>query len=71
MLISRIISGNDGVSIILAKGSMAKFRNYSFNKRVSGFLQSLNQLFKRHFLYKEYCIDINCLIKRKQGSKKS
>jgi phosphohistidine phosphatase len=41
MLISRIISGNDGVSIILAKGGMAKIRNYSFNKRASGDLQWL------------------------------
>ena len=40
-LISRIISGNDNVSLILAKGGLAKIRNYSFNKRASGDLQWL------------------------------
>ncbi|HUW86007.1 MAG TPA: phosphohistidine phosphatase SixA [Methanoregula sp.] len=40
-LISRIISGNDNVSLILAKGGLAKIRNYSFNKRPSGDLQWL------------------------------
>ena len=41
MLISRIIAGNDTVSIILAKGGLAKIRNYSFDKRPSGDLQWL------------------------------
>jgi len=41
MLISRIIAGNDTVSIILAKGGLAKIRNYSFDKRPSGGLQWL------------------------------
>jgi phosphohistidine phosphatase len=41
MLTSRIISGNDSVSLILAKGGLAKIRNYSFDKRPSGDLQWL------------------------------
>jgi phosphohistidine phosphatase len=41
MLISTIISGNDSVSLILAKGGLAKIRNYSFDKRPSGDLQWL------------------------------
>jgi phosphohistidine phosphatase len=41
MLISRIISGNDTVSLILAKGGLAKIRNYSYDKRPSGDLQWL------------------------------
>jgi phosphohistidine phosphatase len=41
MLISRIIAGNDTVSIILAKGGLGKIRNYSFDKRPSGDLQWL------------------------------
>jgi phosphohistidine phosphatase len=41
MLIGRIISGNDSVSLILAKGGLAKIRNYSFDKRPSGDLQWL------------------------------
>ena len=41
MLISRIIAGNDAASIILAKGGLAKIRNYSFDKRPSGDLQWL------------------------------
>jgi len=41
MLISRIIAGNDSVSLILAKGGLAKIRNYSFDKRPSGDLQWL------------------------------
>ena len=41
MLISRIIAGNDTVSLILAKGGLAKIRNYSFDKRPSGDLQWL------------------------------
>ena len=40
-LISRIISGNDNASLILAKGGLAKIRNYSFDKRPSGDLQWL------------------------------
>ena len=40
-LISRIISGNDTASLLLAKGGLAKIRNYSFNKRPSGDLQWL------------------------------
>jgi phosphohistidine phosphatase len=41
MLISRIIAGNDSASLILAKGGLAKIRNYSFDKRPSGDLQWL------------------------------
>jgi phosphohistidine phosphatase len=41
MLISRIISGHDTVSLILAKGGLAKIRNFSFDKRPSGELQWL------------------------------
>jgi phosphohistidine phosphatase len=41
MLISRIISGHDAVSLILAKGGLAKIRNLSFDKRPSGDLQWL------------------------------
>ena len=41
MLISRIIAGNDTVSLVLAKGGLAKIRNYSFDKRPSGDLQWL------------------------------
>jgi phosphohistidine phosphatase len=41
MLISRIIAGNDSVSLILVKGGLAKIRNYSFDKRPSGDLQWL------------------------------
>ncbi|MFY9800256.1 MAG: phosphohistidine phosphatase SixA [Methanoregula sp.] len=41
MLIGRIISGNDSASLILAKGGLAKIRNYSFDKRPSGDLQWL------------------------------
>ena len=40
-LISRIISGHDTVSLILAKGGLAKIRNFSFDKRPSGDLQWL------------------------------
>src|SRR5665647_463183 len=40
-LISRIIAGDDSVSIILAKGGLAKIRNYAFDKRPSGDLQWL------------------------------
>ena len=36
MLIGRIISGGDSASLVLAKGGLAKIRNYSFNKRPSG-----------------------------------
>jgi phosphohistidine phosphatase len=41
MLVSRIIAENDTASLILAKGGLAKIRNYSFNKRPSGDLQWL------------------------------
>lgn len=41
MLISRIISGHDSVSLTLAKGGFAKIRNFSFDKRPSGELQWL------------------------------
>jgi hypothetical protein len=41
MLISRIISGHDAVSLVLAKGGLAKIRNFSFDKRPSGELQWL------------------------------
>jgi hypothetical protein len=41
MLISRIISGHDTVSLSLAKGGLAKIRNFSFDKRPSGDLQWL------------------------------
>jgi phosphohistidine phosphatase len=41
MLISRIISGHDTVSLILAKGGLAKIRNFSFDKRPYGDLQWL------------------------------
>lgn len=41
MLVSRIISGNDSVSLIFAKGGLAKIRNYSFDKRPAGDLQWL------------------------------
>jgi phosphohistidine phosphatase len=41
MLISRIISGYDISSIVLAKGGLAKIRNYSFDKRPAGDLQWL------------------------------
>jgi phosphohistidine phosphatase len=41
MLISRIISGSGIASISLAKGGLAKIRNYSFDKRPSGELQWL------------------------------
>jgi len=41
MLISRIISGYDTGSLILAKGGLAKIRNFSFDKRPSGELQWL------------------------------
>jgi phosphohistidine phosphatase len=41
MLISRIISGNDTSSIVLAKGGLAKIRNYSCINRPSGDLQWL------------------------------
>ena len=41
MLIGRIISGGDSASLVLAKGGLAKIRNYSFNKRPSGDLQWL------------------------------
>jgi phosphohistidine phosphatase len=40
-LISRIISGNPDCSIIMAKGGLAKIRNYSFTTRPSGDLQWL------------------------------
>ncbi len=40
-LISRIISGYDTGSLILAKGGLAKIRNFSFDKRPSGELQWL------------------------------
>jgi phosphohistidine phosphatase len=41
MLIGRIISGHDNISLKLAKGGLAKIRNYSLNKRPSGDLQWL------------------------------
>jgi phosphohistidine phosphatase len=41
MLVSRIISGDDSVSLIFAKGGLAKIRNYSLNKRPSGDLEWL------------------------------
>jgi phosphohistidine phosphatase len=41
ILISRIISGTDAVSIVIAKGGMAKIRNYSFDKKPFGELQWL------------------------------
>ena len=41
MLISTIISGDDDSSIILAKGGLAKIRNYSCINRPSGDLQWL------------------------------
>jgi phosphohistidine phosphatase len=41
MLISRIISGYDTGSLILAKGGLAKIRNFSFDKRPYGELQWL------------------------------
>lgn len=41
MLVSRIISENDSVSLIFAKGGLAKIRNYSFDKRPAGDLQWL------------------------------
>ena len=41
MLISRVISGSDTASISLAKGGLAKIRNFSFDKRPSGALQWL------------------------------
>ena len=41
ILISRIISGSDAASVILAKGGLAKIRNYSFEKKPSGELQWL------------------------------
>jgi phosphohistidine phosphatase len=40
-LISRIISGGDDVGIVMAKGGLAKIRNYSFMQRPSGDLQWL------------------------------
>ena len=40
-LISRIISGNPDSSMIIAKGGLAKIRNYSFTTRPSGDLQWL------------------------------
>jgi phosphohistidine phosphatase len=40
-LISRIISGDDTVSLVLAKGGLAKIRNFSFDTRPSGDLQWL------------------------------
>jgi phosphohistidine phosphatase len=40
-LISRIISGYDTGSLVLAKGGLAKIRNFSFDKRPSGELQWL------------------------------
>jgi phosphohistidine phosphatase len=41
MLISRIIFGHDTGSLILAKGGLAKIRNFSFDKRPFGDLQWL------------------------------
>jgi phosphohistidine phosphatase len=41
MLIGRIISGYDTISIVLAKGGLAKIRNYAFDKRPAGDLQWL------------------------------
>jgi hypothetical protein len=41
MLISRIISGHDAVSLILAKGGLVKIRNFSFDKKPFGELQWL------------------------------
>jgi len=41
MFISRIISGHDTVSLVLAKGGLAKIRNFSFDKGPSGELQWL------------------------------
>lgn len=40
-LVSRIISGNEGGSIALSKGGLAKIRNYTFEARPSGELQWL------------------------------
>ncbi len=40
-LIGRIITGGDSASISLAKGGMAKIRDYSFNSTPSGDLQWL------------------------------
>ena len=41
MLISRIISGTDDTAIVMAKGGLAKIRDYSFVQRPSGRLQWL------------------------------
>lgn len=40
-LISRIISGSDDAAIVMAKGGLAKIRDYSFVQRPSGRLQWL------------------------------
>jgi len=40
-LVGRIISGGATVSVILSKGSLAKIRNFSFDKQPSGDLQWL------------------------------
>jgi phosphohistidine phosphatase len=40
-VISRIISGDTTASLVLAKGGLAKIRNYSFDQRPSGDLQWL------------------------------
>jgi len=40
-LIGRIITRGDSASLVLAKGGLAKIRNYSFDKKPSGELQWL------------------------------
>ena len=41
ILISRIISGRDDAFVVIAKGGLAKIRNYSFDKKPAGELQWL------------------------------
>jgi len=41
LLVSRIIAGSDDAAVVMAKGSLAKIRNYSFAARPSGELQWL------------------------------
>ena len=41
LLVGRIITDGGSASLVLAKGGLAKIRNYSFNKRPSGDLQWL------------------------------
>ena len=40
-LASRIVAGHDNASIVFAKGSVAKIRNYSFDRKPEGELQWL------------------------------